>query len=132
MSRDKAIPGTPNDWLGRAKGDLAMARIPLPDGACFEDLCFHAQQAAEKAIKAVYRHRGFAFRYTHDLEWLLTELARQGEHLPEEIINADSLTIFAWEARYPDPGESVTEREYRDAVQKAEMVVAWAGRVIGR
>lgn len=39
-------------WLARAKGDLALASAPLPPGAFYEDLCFHAQQAAEKAIKA--------------------------------------------------------------------------------
>ena len=109
-----------------------MARVPLPEEACFEDLCFHAQQAAEKAIKAVYRYRGFGFRYTHDLEMLLTELARQGERIPEEIIDADSLTVFAWAARYPDAGEPVTADEYQKAVQKAAIVLAWAAEVIGQ
>ena len=41
---------------------------PLPKGAFLEDLCYHAQQAAEKALKAVYRRNGWMFRYTHDLE----------------------------------------------------------------
>ncbi|MEO5349418.1 MAG: HEPN domain-containing protein [Magnetococcus sp. YQC-3] len=107
-----------------------MARISLPDEACFEDLCFHAQQAAEKAIKAIYRHRGFGFQYTHDLEMLLTALAGHGESIPGEIIDADSLTVFAGAARYPDTGEPVTEDEYKEAVRQAEMVVSWAAGVI--
>ena len=65
MPQDRPIPGSAQDWLVRAKGDLALARTPLPEGAFYEDLCFHAQQAAEKALKAVYRHRGWSFRYTH-------------------------------------------------------------------
>ena len=56
MLLDRPTPGTPKDWLARAQGDLALAQISLPEGAYYEDLCFHAQQAAEKAIKAVYRH----------------------------------------------------------------------------
>jgi hypothetical protein len=42
--------------MDRAKGDLALARAPLPEGGFYEDLCFHAQQAAEKALKSVYLH----------------------------------------------------------------------------
>ena len=36
-----------------------------------EDLCFDAQQAAEKAIKAILIYRGIAFPYVHDLGTLL-------------------------------------------------------------
>jgi len=54
---ESGIPGSPSDWLRRARSDLALAKAPLPSGALYEDLCFHAQQAAEKAIKAVYRTR---------------------------------------------------------------------------
>jgi HEPN domain-containing protein len=40
--------------LAHARSDLTFARLPLPEGAFYEGLCFHAQQAAEKALKAVY------------------------------------------------------------------------------
>ncbi len=56
MPQDRPVPGSAEDWLARAEGDLALARVPLPEGAFYEDLCFHAQQAAEKALKAVYQH----------------------------------------------------------------------------
>jgi HEPN domain-containing protein len=68
MPPDKSIPGSVQDWLVRAKGHLALAKQPKPEGAFWEDQCFLAQQAAEKALKAVYQHRGLLFRYTHDLE----------------------------------------------------------------
>lgn len=38
-------------WIAHARGDLAEA--PPPFGVPLELLCFHAQQAAEKALKAV-------------------------------------------------------------------------------
>ena len=43
MPQDRPVPGSAEDWLARAKGNLAIARAPLPEGAFFEDLCFHAQ-----------------------------------------------------------------------------------------
>jgi HEPN domain-containing protein len=54
MPEDRPVPGTAQDWMARAKSDLALAQVPLPKGAFYEDLCYHAQQAAEKALKAVY------------------------------------------------------------------------------
>ena len=68
MPRPEYLTGSSADWLSRAKSDLAIARAPLPDGAFYEDLCFQAKQAVEKALKAVYQYHGWTFRYTHDLE----------------------------------------------------------------
>ncbi len=47
MQQGRPQPGSAEDWLMRAEGDLALARAPLPEGAFYEDLCFDAQQAAE-------------------------------------------------------------------------------------
>jgi HEPN domain-containing protein len=102
---------------------LALACAPLPPEAFYEDLCFHAQQAAEKALKAVYLRHGWTFRYTHDLEELVTNLKHKGLAIPAAVDEAIVLTSFAWEARYPGVTEPVTEEEYRDAVQHAEAVV---------
>ena len=95
MPLDRPAPGTPQDWLARARGDLVLARQPLPQGAFYEDLCFHAQQAAEKALKAVYLHYGWSFRYTHDLEELVTNLRRKGLAVPAVVDEATILTSFA-------------------------------------
>ncbi|HYU18396.1 MAG TPA: HEPN domain-containing protein [Chloroflexota bacterium] len=47
-------------WLEKAKSDLAAARrIPEGDGP-YDTTCFHAQQAAEKALKSAPRFRGAA------------------------------------------------------------------------
>ena len=130
MSPHRQAPGSAADWLARAKGDLAIAKAPLPQGAFYEDLCFHAQQAAEKALKAVYQHNGWVFRYTHDLDELISGMNRQGIDVPEEIVEADILTRFALESRYPHLGEEVIEAEYREAVRQAETMIAWAEKQI--
>lgn len=64
-------PGTPAQWLRYANADLVLARIALPEGATYAQLCCHAQQAAEKAIKAVLVHRLVPFPRTHSIERLL-------------------------------------------------------------
>jgi len=128
MQQDRPIPGSPQDWLARVKSDLTLARLPLPDGAFYEDLCFHGQQAAEKALKGVYQYHGWTFRYTHDLEELVAGLKQQGLAIPAEVDDAIVLTIFAWEARYPGLGEPVTVEEYQEALRHAVTVVDWAER----
>jgi HEPN domain-containing protein len=97
----------------------------------YEDLCFHAQQAAEKALKALYLSRGWAFRYVHDLEELITGLRQHGLTVPVEIDHAVVLTSYAFEARYPGLGEPVTEEEYRQALNLAERVVHWVEPLVG-
>jgi len=96
----------------------------------YEDLCFHAQQAAEKALKAVYQHHERPFRYTHDLGELVTGLQHAGVEVPPEVQEASVLTEFAWEARYPGPAEPVTQAECQEAVALAHRVVAWARNII--
>jgi HEPN domain-containing protein len=113
------------EWLSRARSDLALSRIPLPDGATYEDLCFHAQQAAEKAIKALYRAEGLAFRYTHDIAELLNGLAAEGVDIPEAVLESVELTTYAWQARYPGLQEPTTDEDHVRAISLADSVVTW-------
>jgi len=47
-------PSDPQEWLIRAKGNLNLAeKGGRLKGVLLEDLCFNAQQAAEKALKGV-------------------------------------------------------------------------------
>ncbi len=65
-------PDDPREWLNRAKSALALAQA-RGDAIYPEDLCFQAQQATEKAIKAVLIQRGIRFSYVHDIAELLAE-----------------------------------------------------------
>lgn len=47
---ERYLPDDPREWLNRAKSNLAMAKSRVPE-VYLEDLCFEAQQPAEKAIK---------------------------------------------------------------------------------
>ena len=119
-------------WLARARSNLALAKQPKPKESLWEDLCFQAQQAAEKALKAVYQHRGLRFRFTHDLEELSTNLGAAGITLPPFMRDVSMLTTYASETRYPGTFEPMEEAEYQEAVQLAEAVVRWAEYIIGK
>lgn len=122
---ERLPPDDPREWLNRARSNLAQARKPHPD-IYLEDLCFNAQQAAEKAVKAVMIARGIDFPYVHDLAHLLSLLEETGETIPEAVRIAEALTHYAWAARYPGTDRPVSEREHRDATRMAEAVVRWA------
>ena len=129
MGRKRRAPNDPREWLSRAQSNLSRAASPVPD-AYLEDYCFDAQQAAEKAIKAVFMAHGLAFPYIHDLGRLLTLLMQGGVRVPKYVRDADQLTRFAVDARYPGLSSPVTNRDHRRVVRIASRVVSWAtGRV---
>jgi len=113
------------EWISRARSDLALAQA-RPEGVYLEDLCFHAQQAAEKAIKALLIRHVIPFPYVHDLAALLTLFEKATGDLPDSIRQAERLTPFAVEMRYPGAAPPVGEDKYREAVELAGKVVRWA------
>jgi len=125
MPPDRPNTGSPEDWLKRARSNLARAKLPKLDEALWEDYCFDAQQAAEKALKALLLFNNIPFRFVHDIAELLTLLEQNGFELPEEIRAGAELSDYAVEARYPSPMEPVTEQEYNEAIAISELIVSW-------
>jgi HEPN domain-containing protein len=130
MPPKRGAEGTPEEWLRRAKGNLALAKQRKPKEAYWEDLCFEAEQAVEKALKATLRSRGIDFPKTHDIGELLALLDRSGQKISQGFWKADGLTTYAVETRYPGPAEPVTRNEYRQAVALAQKVVKWAESIV--
>lgn len=122
--------GGPRAWMSRARGKLALARLPRPPDVYREDLCYFAQQCAELAIKAVYQHHGWRFPRIHDLGALVDGLKLQGLIIPSDVEDADQLNIYAVQTRYPGIAAPVTEAEYEEAIRIAEAVLAWAEAII--
>ena len=104
-------------------------RLP---GVYLEDLCFDAQQAAEKAVKAVLLRLAVHFPYIHDLIALLTLVEQHGVSVPEPVREAGRLTRFAVVTRYPGITEPVTQEEYERAVAIAATVLDWAEELVRR
>jgi HEPN domain-containing protein len=131
MAHKRYPPTDPREWINRARSNLVLAKSDIV-GAFLEDLCFEAQQAAEKAIKAVFVHRGERFPFIHDLDDLLKRLEGSGLKIPKYVRRADELSQFAVVMRYPGLVDPVAKRQYRRAVRVAEAVVRWAERQIAK
>jgi hypothetical protein len=92
MPPPSPAPGTPLEWLDRAKGKLALANEPLPQGAFWEDMCYLSQQAAELGIKSVYQVHGWIFPFVHNLSVLLDGLESHGLTIPPDVQVSDRLS----------------------------------------
>jgi len=69
----------------------------------------------EKALKALCIRQGVAFPKTYSLVRLMDLLAKAGLSIPSGVKEADALTRYAVETRYPGLEEDVTETEYQTA-----------------
>jgi HEPN domain-containing protein len=127
---ESAIPGSPEEWLLRAKSNLVLARAEKPQEVFWEDMCYNAQQAAEKAIKAVLQYHQIAFRYIHDLDELIKYFDKNDVEFPDDLRQVADLTQYAIETRYPGHFDDLTEEVYQQALEIAERTVAWAESVI--
>lgn len=131
MPDERFPPDDPREWLNRAHSNLARAREGARIPAVYlEDLCFDAQQAAEKAIKALLIYLNTPFPYVHDLALLLASAEQAGQEIPPTVRQAARLTRYAVATRYPGLPEPVTWEEYEEAVQIATEVVCWAQEMI--
>ena len=129
--RKRSKPGSPEEWLAHAESDLNLARLGKDrDDILPEQVCFHAQQAAEKGLKAILRRRKIEFPFIHDIEALLEIMTQSGLVAPADVAEAGTLTPYAVEARYPGYEEEITPSQVAEAIGLAERVVTWALNVI--
>ena len=124
MPPERFPPDDPREWLQRAHSNLIQAGAEQ-EGIYREALCFQAQQATEKALKALLLQRGVRFPRTHSLAVLISLLEQAGEQVSEHIRDATRLTDYAVDARYPGLDEVVDRAEYLEALALAEAVIRW-------
>ena len=131
MPPEGGSPGDPREWLRRARSNLARSSQGhvAPD-VLLEDACFDAQQAVEKALKALLVLRGVEVPRTHAISELITMLAELKFDMPAEVHEASALTDYAVAARYPGPSEPVLIEDYEKAVAIAAAVVSWANGIV--
>ena len=121
---------SPQAWLRFAESDLALATARTDDRVLLENLCFHAQQAVEKSIKAVLVLNGIPFPKIHNLEQLIDLLPPDVERT-EPLLDSRALSGYATVMRYPGLVEPTSENEYRNALKVAAAVFDWAKQIIG-
>lgn len=111
-------------WLLRASEDLRAGRHDLTASPpLLNDVAFHSQQCAEKAMEAMLAHRGRAFRKTHNLTELGGAVATIEPTLAPLMRTASLMTEFAWRFRYPGEQESVSRADALQAIETAERVL---------
>lgn len=113
-------------WLSRAASNFKLARIGDIDNDIFlEDLCYNAQQCAEKSFKAFCIFEDILFPKTHNLSYLIEIITNAGFKLPAKVRSAALLTDYSVETRYPGDYDEVTLDEYRKALAIANDVYHW-------
>lgn len=113
-----------SQWLNYADEDLHLAKHGLiMESSCpYRLIAYHAQQCAEKHLKAYLVYKGVDFPYTYNISRLLELCGEQGENWPKTLEDAEELTPFAITTRYPGEDTMVTREEAVHAIKIAEQV----------
>jgi HEPN domain-containing protein len=117
-------PSFPEEWLRHAVSDLNLARIGRDTGDILNvHICFHAQQAVEKAFKAILTSSKIDFTLTHDLDELAYIIKTAGISLPADISEPGSLTPYAEEAQGNGYWADIPAQDVENAIRIAKRVL---------
>ena len=111
-------------WLKKAENDLITAKqtLKLTDGPT-DTVCFHSQQAVEKALKALLTFNNVEFPRIHELLRLM-DLAKK---IPPDLENFREqfaeMSNYAVEVRYPDDWFEPSREDAEQSTQIADTVV---------
>jgi HEPN domain-containing protein len=116
--RRKAI-----QWLNFADEDIRLAEhaLTLSTAVPYRLVAYHAQQCAEKSLKAHLVFHRTDFPYTHNISRLL-ELCSKTSPWGDSLLDAEELSVYAITTRYPGEDEVVTREEALRAITLGTMV----------
>lgn len=106
------------EWIHKAEGDWfsAQREARARTHPNYDAACFHAQQCAEKYLKAELQETGLAFKKTHDLVNLLNMILSVKPTW--SALRADLIVLTAFAVDYRYPGNAATKAEAQDAVKR--------------
>lgn len=121
---DKEILKKVAQWISFANDDILFAEhgMKLESNTPYRLVAYHAQQCAEKYLKAFLVFHGVDFPYTHNIAALL-ELCADYADLPETIHDAEELSQFAVSVRYPGEDEAVDQDEALRSIELARHLI---------
>jgi len=110
-------------WFEYAENDLQSAAMLVKEDALARNAGYHAQQAAEKALKAVLAGHDVKVPRTHDLDVLGDMVERWVPEISGHGKDLEWLTIFATESRYPfQSGLAITRDHAERALRIARQI----------
>ncbi len=118
-----------NDWMKQAGHDLSHARFSCEQGD-YEWACFAAQQAAEKAVKALAIRQG-GEPWGHSVTTLLENLPADCRPELAMVNRAKVLDKHYIQPRYPNgfdsgaPADYYTRDEAEAAIAHTEVIIAF-------
>lgn len=116
--RDQTEP-----WIAKAREDFKASQV-LFDAGLTDPACFHAQQSAEKWLKALLEERDQPIPKTLDLDALIDRLPNDVISTAAVLTAASVLTSFAVDTRYP--GTETDTEDAREALMHAQVIMDWA------
>lgn len=123
MDKKEKVLKLVREWVGKAEADLKAAELDLTAGgdSLLGDACSHAQQCAEKYLKALLVLHEVGFPKTHDLSEILN-LAPAAVGLGLTVLDVVVLNPYAVETRYPGNWEPIAQTDAEAAVAAAKKV----------
>ena len=113
-------------WINFANDDLKSAvNILAMEPPITRNVCFHAQQCAEKSLKAYLVFRDYHVEKTHDLPRILKMCVQYDESFLILKNHAEELTEYAVRTRYPNDMREIPVNEAEEAIKKAEEVLTF-------
>ncbi|OFX14500.1 MAG: hypothetical protein A2Z18_05650 [Armatimonadetes bacterium RBG_16_58_9] len=130
----KDIDDLVRGWLRKAGSDLLALDATFAAEA-YDAACFHAQQSAEKFLKAFLVHNGVEFPYTHNLSRLVELCGSADESFSTLMPVVEPLTPFAVELRYDSefwPTREVAAEARTSAQGVRDLVMSRLGAYYGK
>jgi len=119
------------EWVEKAEGDYAMLEREsrVRKDPSYDGICFHAQQCAEKYLKARLSEAGIGFAKVHDLVALLDQALEVEPMWEAYRTDLAFLSDFAVSFRYP--GESADREDALDARRRCRLFRKAAREALG-
>jgi HEPN domain-containing protein len=110
-------------WLEYARQDIAtVERMLQEEEFVFRHACFWSQQAAEKALKAIFIYLQIDYPWRHDLD-ALRSLLPDDWSVKHQKADLSRLTEWAVEARYPGEWDEASFEDAQWAYRQAKVIV---------
>jgi HEPN domain-containing protein len=118
------------EWVRKADLDFHTVVRLAPEDAFRDIVAFHAQQAAEKYLKALLTKRQLEFPKTHEIRRLLELLNESDHEVVEALPDAKWLDPFGVEIRYPSDRPETLPGDEKRALQLAERTRAAVSKAL--